>query len=136
MAKRRRVRRRNPNQEERDFYTWVHDFKTLLEAALRQGNVAPARVIAFCAEGADAMRSLVEARKPAEPKGPKSRRRGRRRFTLAKRRWYEWQDLFDHAVHALVIRSELTTKQVVARALAVADKAIAVVDIKRPGWDR
>jgi hypothetical protein len=67
MAKHKRRSRfvRRPSVD-RDFYTWQHDFQTVLESTAKELGTPSRSSVDRAAQAADRMREIIEARRPAE----------------------------------------------------------------------
>jgi hypothetical protein len=118
----------------RDFYTWMHDFHTMLESAARESDLPADEMVNRAMLAADRMSYIISERKPAveEHRSMYSRRVVRRRNNGELRRWREWQSTFDSLLHVLCSKTKLTVDEVLSRAETLADMAQKVVDKRRP----
>jgi hypothetical protein len=126
----RRFVRRHPSAE-RDFYTWQHDFQTVLESTAKELGT-PVEIVDRAAQAADRMREIIEARRPVETGPTVYRRRSRRSRSEPDRRWHEWQGLFDTLLHVLVEKTDVPVGWILQRAQDIADAAQEVTDKRRP----
>jgi hypothetical protein len=123
--KRKLIRIRQTSSKESNFYTWKHDFETLLE---RSEGKTPEEVIAFAEAGADRMALVVNSRNPGGPDVVRRYGRG----VGSRRQWLDWQERFDQLLHFMCRQTTLSVSEVISRAEQIADLAGPVLESRRP----
>jgi hypothetical protein len=121
LAKYKRRRFRRVTDGERDFYTWTHDMRILLQSSARDVSLSPAEIAARARAAADSIATLIAERSSVQ-KDAKSRRL--RSPEIDRRLRRIWEEMFDSMIHEMAAKSEMLPHVIVDRARRIADAAM------------